>query len=63
VAPVEAACLGLFLSGRAADIAALGRSLSPRDVSAHLAAALADRGLRTSVLELPFITFDQPPRW
>jgi ADP-dependent NAD(P)H-hydrate dehydratase / NAD(P)H-hydrate epimerase len=62
-APLEAACLGLFLSGRAADIAGLGRSLTPRDVSAHLAAALADPGLTSSALQLPFITFDQPPRW
>lgn len=63
VAPLEAACLGLFLSGRAADIAGLGRSLSPRDVSAHLAMALAEPGLHSSALELPFVTFDQPPRW
>ena len=62
-APLEAACLGLFLSGRAADIAALGRSLSPRDASGHLTAALAAPGLERSALELPFVTFDQPPRW
>jgi ADP-dependent NAD(P)H-hydrate dehydratase / NAD(P)H-hydrate epimerase len=61
--PLTAAALGLFLSGRAADIAGLGASLTPRDVSAHLAAALADTGPDESNLALPFITFDQPVRW
>ena len=60
---VDAACLGLLLSGRAADLAALGRSLTPRDVSQHLPAAFASPGLPRSSLDLPFITFDQPPRW
>jgi ADP-dependent NAD(P)H-hydrate dehydratase / NAD(P)H-hydrate epimerase len=59
----EAAALGLHLSGRAADLCALGRSLTPRDVSAMLAAALADPGPHESELLLPFISFDQPPRW
>src|SRR5687768_10428959 len=63
VSPLEAACLGLFLSGRAADIAGLGRSLSPRDVTTHLTAAFAAPGPESSALELPFVTFDQPPRW
>jgi hydroxyethylthiazole kinase-like uncharacterized protein yjeF len=63
VSPLEAAGLGLFLSGRAADIAGLGRSLSPRDVTAHLTSAFAAPGLQSSALELPFVTFDQPPRW
>jgi hydroxyethylthiazole kinase-like uncharacterized protein yjeF len=61
--PHEAASVGLFLSGRAADIAARGRSLSPRDVSAHLVSAFADLGPDSSALELPFVTFDQPVRW
>ena len=59
---VEAAALGLFLSGRAADLAGLGRSLTPADVSGHLAAAIADPGPEASTLDLPFVTFDQPPR-
>lgn len=59
---VEAAALGLFLSGRAADLAGLGRSLTPADVSGHLAAAIADPGPATSTLDLPFVTFDQPAR-
>ncbi|HEX2165944.1 MAG TPA: NAD(P)H-hydrate dehydratase, partial [Longimicrobiales bacterium] len=57
-----AAALGLFLSGRAADLADLGRSLSPDDVSRHLALAIADPGPTTSRLDLPFVTFDQPAR-
>jgi hydroxyethylthiazole kinase-like uncharacterized protein yjeF len=60
--PREAAATGLFYSGRAADIAAQGRALSPRDVSDRLAAAFADPGPAESSLALPFITFDQPPR-
>jgi NAD(P)H-hydrate repair Nnr-like enzyme with NAD(P)H-hydrate dehydratase domain len=63
LAPREAAATGLFYSGRAADIAAKGRALSPRDVTDHLAAAFADAGPAESSLGLPFITFDQPPRW
>jgi len=59
----SAAALGLFYSGRAADIAARGRSLSPMDVAAHLHRAMADPGPAASALELPFVTFDQPPRW
>ncbi|HSJ06060.1 MAG TPA: NAD(P)H-hydrate dehydratase, partial [Longimicrobiales bacterium] len=63
IPPAAAAALGLFLSGRAADLAALGPSLSPRDVSARLAAAMAWPGPLQSDLALPFVTFDQPPRW
>jgi ADP-dependent NAD(P)H-hydrate dehydratase / NAD(P)H-hydrate epimerase len=58
----EAAAFGLYLSGRAADLAALGRSLSPRDVSARLHEAIADPGPLSSALALPFVTFDQPAR-
>jgi NAD(P)H-hydrate epimerase len=60
--PLDAASTGVYLSGRAADLAALGRSLTPRDVSLHLADAFADVGPSASPLGLPFITFDQPPR-
>lgn len=63
VAPREAAATGLFYSGRAADIAAQGRALSPRDVTDHLADAFARPGPDQSPLDLPFITFDQPERW
>lgn len=61
--PVDAASLALFLAGRAADTARLGRALSPRDVSAAFPQILTDLGPRHSPLDLPFITFDQPPRW
>jgi len=56
------AALGLFYSGRAADLAARGRSLSPLDASDHLHRAFAAPGARRPPLGLPFITFDQPPR-
>jgi ADP-dependent NAD(P)H-hydrate dehydratase / NAD(P)H-hydrate epimerase len=59
----DAAAVGLFLSARAADLAALGHSLTPRDVSQHLALAMAAPGPVESDLGLPFVTFDQPPRW
>jgi NAD(P)H-hydrate epimerase len=61
--PREAAAVGLFYSGRAADLADRGRALSPRDVTDRLADAFAHAGPDTSSLELPFITFDQPERW
>ena len=57
-----AAAAGLYLSSRAADLAARGRALSPRDVSASLGAAFREPGCRTPLLELPFITFDQAAR-
>jgi ADP-dependent NAD(P)H-hydrate dehydratase / NAD(P)H-hydrate epimerase len=58
-----AAGVGLFLSGRAADLCGLGRSLGPRDVSETFARALADPGARRPPRGLPFVTFDQPARW
>ena len=58
-----AAALGLFYSARAADIADLGRALTPRDVSENLAAAFRNPGAATSLAGMPFITFDQPARW
>jgi hydroxyethylthiazole kinase-like uncharacterized protein yjeF len=62
LAPRDAAAVGLFYSGRAADIAQQGRALSPRDVTDHLARAFADPGPEASALDLPFITFDQSER-
>lgn len=59
----EAAALGLFYAGRAADLAARGRSLGPRDVSEWLDRAFADPGPATPPLGFQFITLDQPPRW
>ncbi|HEX6066533.1 MAG TPA: NAD(P)H-hydrate dehydratase, partial [Longimicrobiales bacterium] len=63
LAPREAAATGLFFSGRAADLAARGRALSPRDVTERLGDAFAQAGPEQSPLELPFVTFDQPERW
>jgi ADP-dependent NAD(P)H-hydrate dehydratase / NAD(P)H-hydrate epimerase len=62
-APRAAAALALFFGGRAADLARRGRSLTPDDVSDHLYRAFRSPGLRQSTLALPFITFDQAPRW
>lgn len=59
----DAAAVGLYYGGRAADLAALGRSLSPRDVSSHLEMAFARPGARHARFGLPFVTFDQPERW
>jgi ADP-dependent NAD(P)H-hydrate dehydratase / NAD(P)H-hydrate epimerase len=59
----DAAIVGLYLSGRAADLAGLGRSLTPDDVSAHMSAALADPGPVRPPPGLPFVTFDQTERW
>jgi NAD(P)H-hydrate epimerase len=58
----EAAAVALFYAGRAADLAARGRSLSPSDVSDSLSAAFEWPGAPVSELG-PFVTFDQPPRW
>lgn len=58
-----AAALGLYLAGRAADLADRGRALTPDDVSEHLDAAFRLPGPPVSDLALPFVTFDQPDRW
>ncbi len=58
----DAACLGLFFGGRAADLAEKGRSLSPLDVVVRLPRALRNPGRMEPPFGLPFITFDQPPR-
>lgn len=60
--PRIAAGVALFYSGRAGDIANLGRSLTPNDVTDHLARAFAQPGPAISSLGHPFITFDQSPR-
>ncbi|HSJ26283.1 MAG TPA: NAD(P)H-hydrate dehydratase [Longimicrobiales bacterium] len=62
-APATAATLALYLCGRAADLCGLGRSLVPGDVSRRMFDALRDPGPEASELDLPFVTFDQPPRW
>lgn len=59
----EAAGVGLFFAARAADLAGRGRSLGPRDISEHLHDAIASPGAPGPFSGLPFVTFDQPPRW
>lgn len=59
----EAAATALFYSGRAADLAARGRSLGPADVSGFLDAAFRSPGARRNPTGLPFVLFDQPARW
>ena len=59
----DAAAAGLFYGSRAADLAALGRSLGPRDVAANQHLAFADPGATTSPSGFDFVTFDQPERW
>lgn len=61
--PRDAAGAGLYFSGRAADLARRGRSLIPRDVVAVLSEAFRSPGRRQPPFDLPFITFEQPPRW
>ena len=59
----DAAALALFYTGLAAEQLGMGRSLKPTDVAGRLGDAFASRPLAHSPLALPFITFDQPPRW
>lgn len=61
--PGDAAALGLFYASRAADLLGLGRSLSPADVAEKLPDAFRDPGRLVPPPGLPFVTFDQPPRW
>ena len=59
----DAAGLALHYGGRAAELAGRGRSLTPHDIADALADAFADAGPTSSPLDLPFVLFDQPPRW
>ncbi len=61
--PADAAGLGLFYGGRAAELAGRGRSLTPRDIADRLHEAFRSPGPDRSDLGLPFVVFDQPPRW
>ncbi|HEX2202462.1 MAG TPA: NAD(P)H-hydrate dehydratase, partial [Longimicrobium sp.] len=54
----DAAGLGLFHAGRAAEIAGKGRGLTPRDVADALPSALSENAPRESALRLPGITLD-----
>ncbi len=59
----DAAAAGLFLASRAADIACRGPALLSGDVAAAYPEAWARPGAAVSDLALPFVLFDQPPRW
>jgi hydroxyethylthiazole kinase-like uncharacterized protein yjeF len=62
VEPADAAALGLFYGGRAADLAELDTALSPMDVSRLLPRAFRSPGRREAPFHLPFVSFDQPAR-
>jgi ADP-dependent NAD(P)H-hydrate dehydratase / NAD(P)H-hydrate epimerase len=55
--------LALFYGSRAAELAGLGRSLTPLDVAEAFPRAFRNPGPDGSPLDLPFIVFDQPARW
>jgi NAD(P)H-hydrate epimerase len=59
----DGAAVALYYAGRAADLAAFGRALSPADVSDAMRFAFARPAARWTSLKLPFVTFDQPQRW
>ena len=62
-APREAAGLALHYGGRAAELAGRGRALLPPDVADRMDDAFADPGPAAPPTGLPFVLFDQPPRW
>ena len=60
---MEAGAVSLYLTGRAANLAARGASLTPTDVIEWMPYALAERSAGITELELPFILYDaDPPR-
>jgi ADP-dependent NAD(P)H-hydrate dehydratase / NAD(P)H-hydrate epimerase len=61
--PRTAGGLALFYGSRAAELAGRGRSLTPHDVADAFHRAFQDPGPDRSLLELPFVLFDQPARW
>ncbi|MGK7312196.1 MAG: NAD(P)H-hydrate dehydratase [Candidatus Longimicrobiales bacterium M2_2A_002] len=61
--PAHAAGLALLYGGRAAELAGRGRSLTPMDVADRMHDAFAGPGAAAPPTGLPFVLFDQPPRW
>ena len=59
--PPVAGALGLYLSGRAAQRAALGAGLTPSDVVERIPEVLTEPGPVASDLDLPFVIFDADP--
>lgn len=56
--PHLAGAIGLYLSGRAAGLAARGAGLTPSDVSDHLPDALTETTVAATDLPFPFVIFD-----
>jgi len=55
---MEAGAVSLYLTGRAANLAARGASLTPSDVIRWMPDALIERGAGTSELGFPFVFYD-----
>ena len=55
---MEAGALSLYLTGRAANLAARGASLTPTDVIQWIPDVLVERGAGISELGLPFVSYD-----
>ncbi len=55
---MEAGAVSLYLTGRAANLAARGASLTPTDVIKWMPDALVERGAGISELGLPFVLYD-----
>ena len=61
VGPDQAGALALYGTGRAAQCAALGPSLTPSDVIERLSTVWTEEGPGESDLDHPFVIFDQDP--
>jgi len=59
--PHLAGAVGLYLSGRAARLAARGAGLTPSDVSDHLPDALTETEIPVTDLPFPFVILDTEP--
>ncbi|MEE3136386.1 MAG: hypothetical protein VX291_00480, partial [Gemmatimonadota bacterium] len=55
---MEAGAVSLYLTGRAANLAARGASLTPSDVIRWMPDALIERGAGASELGFPFVFYD-----
>ena len=55
---MEAGAVSLYLTGRAANLAARGASLTPSDVIEWMPYALAERGAGITDLDFPFVLYD-----
>jgi hypothetical protein len=55
---MEAGAVSLYLTGRAANLAARGVSLTPSDVIRCMPNALGERGAGASEIDLSFVVYD-----